>query len=145
MSVITAIIDLGSIFALSISGIFILTFSSRVGFGNLLEEVDFIFFVCSSSHSLAASRNTFTFWALLIFAVVPSGVLEIASGSVFFYFELRSPLPLLCMFLLHLYYHYLAIPYQDLVRGQSLSFIELCKINYRQNILKLQVQWIIKS
>ena len=43
MSVITATIDLGSIFALSISGIFILTFCPRVGFWNFLEEVDFNF------------------------------------------------------------------------------------------------------
>jgi len=138
------IIDLGSIFTLSIPGIFILTFCPRVGFWNFLEEVVIIFFACSSSPSQAASQNTFTFWALLIVAVVPSGVLEIASWSIF-YFELQSPLPSLRMFLFHLYYHYLAIPYQELVRGLCLSFIELCKINDRQNILNLHVQWIIKS
>ena len=145
MSVITATIDLGSIFAVSISGIFIVTFCPRVGFWNFLEEVASIFFFCSSSPSLAASRNTFTFWALLIVAVLSRQGFQRLLLGFFFYFELRSPLPLLCMFLLHLYYHYLAIPYQELVRGQSFSFIELCKINYRQNILKLHVQWIIKS
>jgi len=85
MSVITATVDLVSIFALSISGIFILTFCPRVSFFKFLEEVALFFFACSSSPSLAASRNTFTFWALLIVAVVPSGVLEIASESIFWF------------------------------------------------------------
>jgi len=39
-----------------------------------------------------------------------------------------------------LYYHYLGIPNQELVRGLCLSFIELYKINDRQNILNLHVQ-----
>jgi hypothetical protein len=62
MSVITAIIDFGSIFVLSISGIFILTFCPRAGFWNFSEEVAFIFFACFSSPSQA------------YFGLLPAGV-----------------------------------------------------------------------
>ena len=81
MSAITAIIDLGFIFALSKSGTFILTFCLRVGFWNFLEEVAFIIFAYYSSPSLEAFPNIFTFSTVLIVAVVPSGVSEIAFGS----------------------------------------------------------------
>ena len=144
MSVITAIIDLGSIFALSISGIFILTFSSRVGFGNLLEEVDFIFFVCSSSHSLAASRNTFTFWALLIFAVVPSGVLEIASWSMSWFWSSVSTSTVTQVSVALV----LSLPCDCKSKAGSWSVFEFHRImqdKWPQNILNLNVQWIIKS
>ena len=57
MSVITAIIDLGFIFALSISGIFILTFCPRVGFWNFLEEVAFIFCLLLKSFPGSLSKH----------------------------------------------------------------------------------------
>ena len=53
--------------------------------------------------------------------------------GLFFDFEPRSALPLLLRrFLFHLYYHYLAIPNKELVRGQCLSCTELRKINKKK-------------
>ena len=127
---ITAIIDLGSIFALSISDIFIQSFCPRVGFWNFLAAVAFIFFACSSSPSLAASRNTFTFFSSADSRSCPVRGFRGSFWVHFFHFELRSPLPLLRRFLFHLYYHYFAIPNQELVRGQCLHLLYHPCINY---------------
>ena len=76
MSVIAAIIDLESIFALSISGIFILTFCPRVGFWNFLEEVAFIFFGCSSS----PSGSIFLFWTSVSTSIVTQVSVSLVSS-----------------------------------------------------------------
>ena len=53
----------------------------------------------------------------------------------FFDFEPRSSLQLLRRFMFHLFYHYLAIPNQELLPCQCFSSIELCETNARQNLL----------
>ena len=140
MSVITAVIDLGSLSVLSMSGIFILTFRPRVGFWSVFRRSCF-HFLCLLLKSFPGSLSKhFHVLSSADGRSCPTGGFRDCFRAYFFYFELRSPLPMLRRFLLPLYYHYLAIPNQELVCGLCLSFIELYKINDCQNILNLQVQ-----
>src|SRR5215510_13699182 len=130
MSVITAIIDLGSIFALSISGTFILKFCPRVGFWNFFRGSCFHFLYLLLKSFPGSLSKPFHFLSSADSRSCPVRGFTECFWVHFFHFELRSPLPLLRRFLFHLYYHYLAVPNQELVRGQCLHLLYDSCIHY---------------
>ena len=112
------IIDLGSIFALSISGIFYYNILSASRFLEVFRGSCF-HFLCLLLKSFPGSLSKhFQFLSSADSRSCPVRGFRDCFWVYFLDFELRSQLPLLRRFLFHLYYHYLAIPNQELVRGQ---------------------------